>query len=144
MLKTTNSKIKRIITALLVIILQTIASMLILLALYGLTERSIFINNSSIKFMIAFIIFSPELCLSILTTYYVLYEQFKILHNLITLTKIFQIVMGLLLITLGLSLNLLHVYQPWLLIFIGIIITTYTIFNTVILILIKMKDKITR
>nr|WP_241763479.1 hypothetical protein [Borrelia parkeri] len=123
--------------------LQIIASILILLALYGFAERTIFANNSSIKFMIAFIIFSPELCISILTTNYILYEQFKILHNLIIITKTFQIVMVFLLIILGLSLDLLYVYQPWLFMLLGIIIT-YTIFNTVILILIKIKNKITR
>ncbi|BDU62961.1 hypothetical protein BOFE_05010 [Candidatus Borrelia fainii] len=92
--------------------------------------------------MIAFIIFSPELCISILTTNYILYEQFKILHNLIIITKTFQIIMVFLLIILGLSLDLLYVYQPWLFILLGIIIT-YTIFNAVILILVKIKDKIT-
>ncbi|AHH09574.1 Hypothetical protein BPA_0088700 [Borrelia parkeri SLO] len=142
MLKTNNSKTKRIIIGL-VLILQIIASILILLALYGFAERTIFANNSSIKFMIAFIIFSPELCISILTTNYILYEQFKILHNLIIITKTFQIVMVFLLIILGLSLDLLYVYQPWLFMLLGIIIT-YTIFNTVILILIKIKNKITR
>ncbi|AAX17693.1 hypothetical protein BT0360 [Borrelia turicatae 91E135] len=141
MLKTNNSKTKRIITGL-VLILQTVASILILLALYGFAERTIFVNNSSIKFMIAFIIFSPELCISILTTNYILYEQFKILHNLIIITKTFQIVMVFLLIILGLSLDLLYVYQPWIFMLLGIIIT-YTIFNAMILILIKIKDKIT-
>ncbi|WP_421622794.1 hypothetical protein R5397_02620 [Borrelia sp. MN22-0132] len=141
MLKTNNSKAKRIITGL-VLVLQTVSSILILLTLYGFAERTIFVNNSSIKFMIAFIIFSPELCISILTTNYMLYEQFKILHNLIIITKTFQIVMVFLLIILGLSLDLLYVYQPWLFMLLGIIIT-YTIFNAVILILIKIKDKIT-
>ncbi|UPA17853.1 hypothetical protein [Borrelia puertoricensis] len=141
MLKTNNSKAKRIITGL-VLVLQTVSSILILLTLYGFAERTIFVNNSSIKFMIAFIIFSPELCISILTTNYMLYEQFKILHNLIIITKTFQIVMVFLFIILGLSLDLLYVYQPWLFMLLGIIIT-YTIFNAVILILIKIKDKIT-
>ncbi|AHH03340.1 Hypothetical protein BHY_0389 [Borrelia nietonii YOR] len=72
-----------------------------------------------------------------------LYDQFKILHNLITITKTFQIAMSILLIILGLGLDLLYVYQPWLLILLGTIIITYTIFNAVILILIRAKDKIT-
>ncbi|AHH13860.1 hypothetical protein [Borrelia nietonii] len=142
MLKTNNPKTKRIIIGL-VLILQTIASTLILSALYGLAENTMIVNNSSIKFMIAFIIFSPELCVLILTTHYMLYDQFKILHNLITITKTFQIAMSILLIILGLGLDLLYVYQPWLLILLGTIIITYTIFNAVILILIRAKDKIT-
>ncbi|AAX16872.1 hypothetical protein BH0360 [Borrelia hermsii DAH] len=142
MLKTNNSKTKGIITGL-VLILQTIASTLILSALYGFAENTMIVNNSSIKFMIAFIIFSPELCVLILTTHYMLYDQFKILHNLITITKTFQIAMSILLIILGLGLDLLYVYQPWLLILLGTIIITYTIFNAVILILIRAKDKIT-
>lgn len=50
--------------------------------------------------------------------------------------------MVFLLIILGLSLDLLYVYQPWIFMLLGIIIT-YTIFNAMILILIKIKDKIT-
>ncbi|ASQ29153.1 hypothetical protein CDQ96_01760 [Borrelia miyamotoi] len=142
MLKTNHSKIKGII-AIFILILQVISSLLILSALYGFTENTMFISNSSIKFMIAFIIFSPELFVSILTIHYILYEQFKILHNLITITKTFQIIMCTSLIILGLSLNLLYLYQIWSLVMLAKIVTTYIIFNSIILILIKKKDKMT-
>ncbi len=142
MLKINSLKIKRIIMAL-IIALQTIASMLILTALYELVKSTVFINNSSIKFLIASIIFSPELCVAMLTIHYVLYDQFKILNNLINITKSLQIIMNILLITLMLILNLFYISQAWLLIFLATIIITYVIFNLVILMLLKLKDKIT-
>ncbi|ACH94606.1 hypothetical protein [Borrelia recurrentis] len=142
MLKINSLKTKRIIMTL-IIAMQTIASTLILLALYKLTSNTIFINNSSIKFLIAFIIFSPELCIAILTIQYILYDQLKILSNLINITKSLQIIMNILLATLGLALELFKTYQPWLFTFLEIIIITYVIFNLVILILLKFKDKIT-
>ncbi len=142
MLKINSLKTKRIIMTL-IIAMQTIASTLILLALYTLTSNTIFINNFSIKFLIAFIIFSPELCVAILTIHYIFYDQFKILSNLINMTKSLQIIMSILLATLGLALELFKTYQPWLFTFLEIIIITYAIFNLVILILIKFKDKIT-
>ncbi|AYE36736.1 hypothetical protein DB313_01840 [Borrelia turcica IST7] len=89
--------------------------------------------------MLSFIIFSPELCLAILTINYLLYEKFKILHNLIITTKIFQIIMGIMLFILGYSLRL-YVYQISLFHLLGIVII-YAIFNSMILFLIKIKDK---
>ena len=150
MLKTTNLKMKRMIKAF-TLILQGVSSLLILSALYGLIKNTVFISNSSIKFMIAFIIFSPELCISILTINYILYSKFKILHNLITITKTFQIVMSTLLIILGFILNLsyihqVYIHQIWFLVILAKIVITYTIFNLIILILIRLirkKDKIT-
>ncbi|AHH08327.1 Hypothetical protein BAN_0079100 [Borrelia anserina BA2] len=143
MLKANNTKTTRIITGL-IAVLQIVSSILILTALFIFAERTIPIQSHSIRLMIAFIIFSPELCVSMLTIHYVSYEQFKILHNLITITKTFQIIMSILLIILGLSLDLiklLHIHQLWFLILLVIIIT-YAIFNTMILILIKVKNKI--
>ncbi|WP_174220839.1 hypothetical protein [Borrelia turcica] len=136
MLKTNTLKIK--ITSF-IIAMQVLESLLILVELYGAINKIIFVSNSSIKFMLSFIIFSPELCLAILTINYLLYEKFKILHNLIITTKIFQIIMGIMLFILGYSLRL-YVYQISLFHLLGIVII-YAIFNSMILFLIKIKDK---
>ena len=103
MLKTNTLKIK--ITSF-IIAMQVLESLLILVELYGAINKIIFVSNSSIKFMLFFIIFSPELCLAILTINNIYYmKKFKILHNLIITTKIFQIIMGIMLFILGYSLS---------------------------------------
>ncbi|UER67540.1 hypothetical protein LKV13_01800 [Borrelia sp. BU AG58] len=124
-----------------IVAVQAIESLLVLSELYGVISKTIFVNNSSIKLMLSLIIFSPELCLAILTTNYLLCEQFKILHSLIVTTKIFQIVMGVMLFVLGYFLHL-YVYQISLFHLLGITII-YATFNSVILVLMKIKDKIT-
>ncbi|WKC57919.1 hypothetical protein [Borrelia sp. P9F1] len=136
MLKTNTLKIK--ITGF-VVALQAFESLLVLAELYGVINKIVFVNNSSIKFMLSFIIFSPELCLALLTINYLLYEKFRIIHHLIITTKIFQIVMGAVLFVLGYSFRL-YVYQISLFHLLGIIII-YATFNSVILVLIKIRDR---
>ncbi|UGQ16046.1 MULTISPECIES: hypothetical protein [unclassified Borrelia] len=138
MLKTNALKIK--ITGF-IVALQAFESLLVLAELYGVINKIVFINNSSIKFMLSFIIFSPELCLALMTINYLLREEFKILHHLIITTKIFQIAMGVMLFVLGYSLRL-YVYQISLFHLLGIIII-YATFNSVILVLIKVRNRIT-
>nr|WP_232535933.1 hypothetical protein [Borrelia sp. A-FGy1] len=138
MLKTNTLKIKIIYCT---VAMQILKSLLILVELYGAINKTIFVSNSSIKFMLSFIIFSPELFLTIIIINYLLYEKFKILHNLIITTKIFQIIMGVMLFILGYSLRL-YVYQLSLFHLLGIIII-YATFNSISLVLIKIKDKLT-
>ncbi|AWG42743.1 hypothetical protein CR532_01840 [Candidatus Borreliella tachyglossi] len=140
MLKTSIPQTKIRITGS-IIVLQVLESVLILAKLYGFIDNLLFVTSSSMKFMLSFIIFSPELCFAIITVQYLLHAQFKILHNLVVTTKGFQVLLSVLLIALGLGLHL-YVYQRSLFHLLGIIMI-YIIFNSVILILIKIKDKIT-
>ncbi|WPM05955.1 hypothetical protein QIA41_02510 [Borreliella sinica] len=121
------------------IILQIIESLLILALLYQVINRLIFINNYSIKFMLTFILYSPEFFMANLTLYYFIYEKFKILHNIIVINKLFQIILTLLLFILGFTFKI-YVYQISLIILLGITVV-YLVFNAIILTLIKVKIK---
>lgn len=121
------------------IILQILESLLILALLYQAINRLIFINNYSIKFMLTFILYSPEFFMANLTLYYFIYEKFKILHSIIVITKLFQIVLTLLLFILGFTFKV-YVYQVSLAILLGIT-AVYLVFNVVILAIIKAKVK---
>lgn len=121
------------------IILQMLESLLVLTLLYHAINRLIFINNYSIKFMLTFILYSPEFFMTNLTLYYFIYEKFKILHSIIVITKLFQIILTLLLFVLGFTFKM-YVYQTSLSILLGIT-AVYLVFNTIILALIKAKRK---
>ncbi|SCW31390.1 hypothetical protein SAMN02983004_00497 [Borreliella japonica] len=123
------------------IILQILESLLILALLYQAINRLIFINNYSIKFMLTFILYSPEFFMANLTLYYFIYEKFKILHGIIVITKLFQIILTLLLFILGFTFKI-YAYQISLAILLGITVV-YLTFNTIILALIKAKIKTT-
>ncbi|WP_363323797.1 hypothetical protein [Borreliella japonica] len=123
------------------IILQILESLLILALLYQAINRLIFINNYSIKFMLTFILYSPEFFMANLTLYYLIYEKFKILHGIIVITKLFQIILTLLLFILGFTFKI-YAYQISLAILLGITVV-YLTFNTIILALIKAKIKTT-
>ncbi|WP_325064354.1 hypothetical protein [Borreliella bavariensis] len=121
------------------IILQTLESLLILALLYQAINKLIFINNYSIKFMLTFILYSPEFFMANLTLYYFIYEKFKILHSIIVITKLFQIILTLLLFILGFTFKV-YVYQISLAILLGITVV-YLVFNVIILAIIKAKIK---
>nr|WP_324255244.1 hypothetical protein [Borreliella garinii] len=121
------------------IILQILESLLILALLYQAINKLIFINNYSIKFMLTFILYSPEFFMANLTLYYFIYEKFKILHSIIVITKLFQIILTLLLFILGFTFKV-YVYQVSLAILLGIT-AVYLVFNVVILAIIKAKVK---
>ncbi|WP_325064246.1 hypothetical protein [Borreliella bavariensis] len=121
------------------IILQILESLLILTLLYQAINELIFINNYSIKFMLTFILYSPEFFMANLTLYYFIYEKFKILHSIIVITKLFQIILTLLLFILGFTFKI-YVYQISLAILLGIT-AVYLAFNVVILAIIKAKIK---
>ncbi|WP_316382307.1 hypothetical protein [Borreliella lusitaniae] len=121
------------------IVLQLLESLLILVLLYQAINRLIFVNNYSIKFMLTFILYSPEFFMANLTLYYFIYEKFKILQNIIVITKLFQIILTLLLFILGFTFKL-YVYQTSLAILLGITVV-YLVFNVIILALIKAKIK---
>ncbi|MBB6042889.1 hypothetical protein QIA34_04870 [Borreliella yangtzensis] len=121
------------------IILQMLESLLVLTLLYHAINRLIFINNYSLKFMLTFILYSPEFFMTNLTLYYFIYEKFKILHSIIVITKLFQIILTLLLFVLGFIFKM-YVYQTSLSILLGITVV-YLVFNIVILALIKAKRK---
>lgn len=121
------------------IILQILESLLILALLYQAINSLIFINNYSIKFMLTFILYSPEFFMANLTLYYFIYEKFKILHSIIVITKLFQIILTLLLFILGFTFKV-YVYQVSLAILLGITVV-YLVFNVVILAIIKAKVK---
>ncbi|WP_157860622.1 hypothetical protein [Borreliella garinii] len=121
------------------IILQILESLLILALLYQAINKLIFINNYSIKFMLTFILYSPEFFMANLTLYYFIYEKFKILHSIIVITKLFQIILTLLLFILGFTFKI-YVYQISLAILLGIT-AVYLVFNVVILAIIKAKIK---
>ncbi|WP_316272827.1 hypothetical protein [Borreliella garinii] len=121
------------------IILQILESLLVLALLYQAINKLIFINNYSIKFMLTFILYSPEFFMANLTLYYFIYEKFKILHSIIVITKLFQIILTLLLFILGFTFKV-YVYQVPLAILLGIP-AVYLIFNVVILAIIKAKLK---
>lgn len=123
------------------VMLQIIESLLILALLYQAINRLIFINHYSIKFMLTFILYSPEFFMANLTLYYFIYEKFKILHSIIVITKLFQIILTLLLFVLGFTLKI-YVYQTSLAILLGITVV-YLAFNVTILSLIKAKIKTT-
>ncbi|WP_039949537.1 hypothetical protein [Borreliella finlandensis] len=121
------------------IVLQITESLLILALLYQAINKLIFINNYSIKFMLTFILYSPEFFMANLTIYYFIYEKFKILHSIIVITKLFQIILTLLLFILGFIFKI-YVYQTSLAILLGITVV-YLAFNATILALIKAKIK---
>lgn len=121
------------------VVLQITESLLILALLYQAINKLIFINNYSIKFMLAFILYSPEFFMSNLTVYYFIYEKFKILHSIIVITKLFQIILTLLLFILGFTFKI-YVHQTSLAILLGITVV-YLAFNIIILALIKAKIK---
>nr|WP_324255174.1 hypothetical protein [Borreliella afzelii] len=121
------------------IILQILESLLVLALLYQAINELIFINNYSIKFMLTFILYSPEFFMANLTLYYFIYEKFKILHSIIVITKLFQIILTLLLFILGFTFKA-YVYQVSLAILLGIPVV-YLVFNVVILAIIKAKVK---
>nr|WP_324255134.1 hypothetical protein [Borreliella garinii] len=121
------------------IILQILESLLVLTLLYQAINKLIFINNYSIKFMLTFILYSPEFFMANLTLYYFIYEKFKILHSIIVITKLFQIILTLLLFILGFTFKV-YVYQIPLAILLGIT-AVYLVFNVVILAIIKIKVK---
>ncbi|AZA26771.1 MULTISPECIES: hypothetical protein [Borreliella] len=123
------------------IILQILESLLILALLYQAINKLIFINNYSIKFMLTFILYSPEFFMANLTLYYFIYEKFKILHSIIVITKLFQIILTLLLFILGFTFKI-YVYQISLAILLGIT-AVYLVFNVIILAIIKAKIKTT-
>ncbi|WP_421115092.1 hypothetical protein QIA45_04795 [Borreliella andersonii] len=102
-------------------------------------NKLIFINNYSIKFMLTFILYSPEFFMSNLTIYYFIYEKFKILHSIIVITKLFQIILTLLLFILGFTFKI-YTHQTSLAILLGITVV-YLAFNVAILALIKAKIK---
>lgn len=89
--------------------------------------------------MLTFILYSPEFFMANLTLYYFIYEKFKILHSIIVITKLFQIILTLLLFILGFTFKV-YVYQVPLAILLGIT-AVYLIFNVVILAIIKAKVK---
>ncbi|MCD2391060.1 hypothetical protein LRB50_04660, partial [Borreliella burgdorferi] len=68
-----------------------------------------------------------------------IYEKFKILHSIIVITKLFQIILTLLLFILGFIFKI-YVYQTSLAIILGITVV-YLVFNVTILALIKAKIK---
>lgn len=121
------------------IILQILESLLILALLYQAINKLIFINNYSIKFMLTFILYSPEFFMANLTLYYFICEKFKILHGIIVITKLFQIILTLLLFILGFTFKI-YVYQISLAMLLGIT-AVYLVFNVVILAIIKAKIK---
>lgn len=121
------------------VFLQITESLLILVLLYQAINKLIFINNYSIKFMLTFILYSPEFFMANLTIYYFVYEKFKILHSIIVITKLFQIILTLLLFILGFTFKI-YVYQTSLIILLGITVV-YLVFNVTILALIKAKIK---
>ncbi|EEF56937.1 hypothetical protein [Borreliella burgdorferi] len=121
------------------VVLQITESLLILALLYQAINKLIFINNYSIKFMLTFILYSPEFFMANLTIYYFIYEKFKILHSIIVITKLFQIILTLLLFILGFIFKI-YVYQTSLAIILGITVV-YLVFNVTILVLIKAKIK---
>ncbi|WP_038955625.1 hypothetical protein [Borreliella burgdorferi] len=121
------------------VVLQITESLLILALLYQAINKLIFINNYSIKFMLTFILYSPEFFMANLTIYYFIYEKFKILHSIIVITKLFQIILTLLLFILGFIFKI-YVYQTSLAILLGITVV-YLVFNVTILALIKAKIK---
>ncbi len=121
------------------VVLQITESLLILALLYQAINKLIFINNYSIKFMLTFILYSPEFFMANLTIYYFIYEKFKILHSIIVITKLFQIILTLLLFILGFIFKI-YVYQTSLAIILGITVV-YLVFNVTILALIKAKIK---
>lgn len=121
------------------IILQILESLLVLTLLYQAINKLIFINNYSIKFMLTFILYSPEFFMANLTLYYFIYEKFKILHSIIVITKLFQIILTLLLFILGFTFKA-YVYQIPLAILLGIT-AVYLVFNVIILAIIKIKVK---
>nr|WP_071983305.1 hypothetical protein [Borreliella bissettiae] len=121
------------------VVLQILESLLILALLYQAINKLIFINNYSIKFMLTFILYSPEFFMANLTIYYFIYEKFKILHSTIVITKVFQIILTLLLFILGFTFKV-YVYQTSLAILLGITVV-YLAFNATILVLIKAKIK---
>ncbi len=89
--------------------------------------------------MLTFILYSPEFFMANLTLYYFIYEKFKILHSTIVITKLFQIILTLLLFILGFTFKI-YVYQVSLAILLGIT-AVYLVFNVVILAIIKAKAK---
>ncbi|WP_363321937.1 hypothetical protein QIA30_04885 [Borreliella turdi] len=121
------------------IVLQILESLLVLALLYQVINRLIFINNYSIKFMLTFILYSPEFFMANLTLYYFIYEKFKILHSIIAITKLFQIILTILLFILGLTFKM-YIYQTSLAILLGIT-AVYLVFNVIILALINAKRK---
>ncbi|XOU12854.1 hypothetical protein QIA01_04785 [Borreliella americana] len=121
------------------VFLQITESLLILVLLYQAINKLIFINNYSIKFMLTFILYSPEFFMANLTIYYFVYEKFKILHSTIVITKLFQTILTLLLFILGFTFKI-YAYQTSLIILLGITVV-YLVFNVTILALIKAKIK---
>ncbi|QFI14485.1 hypothetical protein QIA37_04850 [Borrelia sp. CA_690] len=135
-----HPKKKQSLQRLSLIILQILESLLILVLLSQAINKLIFINHYSIKFMLTFILYSPEFFMANLTLYYFIYEKFKILHSIIIITKLFQIILTLLLFILGFAFKI-YVYQTSLAIILGITVV-YLIFNIIILaIIIRAKIK---